>query len=437
MKNIYDIFEQRKIDSINCDYRNILETYEEIDILCNTLDNEYYDCIEEAFDFKKMKDSIKSGAKTAGKAIGNMINKAVEFLKELWKKIKTWFTNIKNHLFKKNDIEDIVDKKLEAALVDNDSEHESNEDKKPERTSYKSDNSDIDTKKLYSNDNDDRKTEYENIKKKRKKLEYDLYHGSVGKTEAEVNKMEDDIRFLKNREKEYLNDKRLENKHRDKNWNDKKKDKSDAQTEYKNKQRNERKFDKNRKPSIQEILHHMANMSFKSTPIVDCNTIIDELIVVREVMEILEDLPADEATADYTIMTDLKKQGIIKNELEDIVNNIASKTPIQLTLGKCSTEILSYVNSQDKMKIRITKAEAKIDKVLGKKIRDAEKMASDPKFEHSSEFIGNYLRINREGVSICTKIIQMLSGLYNNEHNKVSSIVSQATDRYIKEVLKR
>jgi hypothetical protein len=431
MKNIYDIFEQRKIDCINCDYRNILETYEELDMLYNMLDNEHYDCLEEAFDFKKMKDSVKSGARIAGKAIGSMINKAVEILKELLKKIKTWFNNIKNHLFKKKSIEEIVEEKLENALNDNNTD----EDKKPERTEYKREDNDNNTKKDYPKNNDEKKAEYEKIKNKRKKLEYDLYHGNVGRTKDEIDKMKDDIDFLEYKEKEYLENKRLENKHRDKNWNDKKKEKNDIQIDYKNKQRNERKFDKNRKPSIQEILHHMANMSFKSTPIVDCDKISDEFVVVMEVIEILENLYVDEVNADYNLMEELKKERIIDNGLEDIVNSLAPvKTPMKLTLGNCSKKILTYVNSQDIIKKRISKIEAKVDKTLGKKIREMEGFSDEQK---NSEFVKHALRINREAMSICTKMIQLLSGLYNSEYNKVESIVSQATDKYIKEVLKR
>ena len=116
MKNIYDIFEQRKIDCIICDYNNIMESFEELNMICNTLDNEYFDYVEEAIDFKKIKGQVKSGAKTVGNAIMTAIGRTVEFLKELWKKVKIWFGNIKKHFSKKKDLQEVVDEKIEAFI---------------------------------------------------------------------------------------------------------------------------------------------------------------------------------------------------------------------------------------------------------------------------------------------------------------------------------
>lgn len=116
MKNIYDIFEQRKIDSINCDFNNIMESMSEFDYMVNILENECYNQLEEAFDFGKMKERIKKGAKTAVKGIKKALDATLNFLKELWKKVRVWFKNIKNYLLKKEDIEDIVEKKVEAAM---------------------------------------------------------------------------------------------------------------------------------------------------------------------------------------------------------------------------------------------------------------------------------------------------------------------------------
>ena len=116
MKNIYDIFEQRKIDCIICDYNNIMESFEELNMIYNTLDNEYFDYVEEAIDFKKIKGQIKSGAKAVGNAIMTAIDRTVEFLKELWKKVKIWFGNIKRHFGKKKNLQEVVDEKIEAAI---------------------------------------------------------------------------------------------------------------------------------------------------------------------------------------------------------------------------------------------------------------------------------------------------------------------------------
>lgn len=80
------------------------------------LENEYFDYLEESIDFKKVKGQIKSGIKAAGKAIVNAANNTIDFLKELWKKIKVWFGNIKKYFLKKKDLQDVVDEKIEIAI---------------------------------------------------------------------------------------------------------------------------------------------------------------------------------------------------------------------------------------------------------------------------------------------------------------------------------
>lgn len=132
MKNIYDIFEQRKADSLNCSFNNVLESCNDIICLCNMFENDCYCDLEEAFDFKEMKKKMKKGVKTIGSSIGEFINKIIEYLKKLGKDLKTWFKNIKRR-FGKKDLQDVIDEKIENAL-DNDDKKETNEEQNNVKT---------------------------------------------------------------------------------------------------------------------------------------------------------------------------------------------------------------------------------------------------------------------------------------------------------------
>ena len=144
MKNIYDIFEQRKNDSLNCSFNNVLESCNDIICFCNMFENDCYYDLEESFDFKEMKNKMKKGIKTIGSSIGEFINKIIEYLKKLAKDLKIWFKNIKRR-FGKKDLQDVIDEKIENVL-DNDDKKETN----GEQNNIKTQSTDFNKKKNIS-----------------------------------------------------------------------------------------------------------------------------------------------------------------------------------------------------------------------------------------------------------------------------------------------
>lgn len=144
-----------------------MESFNELDCICNVLENTYDtedDFLFEAFDVKNMKDRFKNGARNIGNAIVNAANRVIEFLKNIWTKIREWFKKLKARFSKRKSFQEYVDEKI--------NEHENS---KEEKTNFNAKKNMSDAERKYRDEASEKRKRNVDRNVKLKEV---LYHAS-------------------------------------------------------------------------------------------------------------------------------------------------------------------------------------------------------------------------------------------------------------------
>jgi hypothetical protein len=401
MKNIYDIFEQRKIDSIKCDFNNIMESMSEFDYMVNILENECYNQLEEAFDFGKMKERVKKGAKTAVKGIKKALDATLDFLRELWKKVRVWFKNIKNYLLKKEDIEDIVEKIVEAAM-------EEIEDK-----------------------NDD------NVNKDDNAVDFGEWVDNLSKELEELRKQEKEAETPEESE-------RIEKKIVKVRAEIAKKKVSDAERKYRQQRSEQRLKREGRVPSLSEIVHRMGSMRFKTTKITPYDKLKRNFSVLNtEMRDFIRDFyreNEDNISYDiYEYLHKLDKRAFPEPNESGLKFSLLhhDNEEQEMSLNDVGNALLSYSNTVDDMVKFMNECESILNKTFDKVVKQLERAIKDEEGTVYQEVEIRTLSALRKAMPAVLNAHNVLVAAYNSEHSKAKSIILRATDRYINEVIKK
>lgn len=426
MKNIYDIFEQRKIDSLNCDFNNIMESINELDYMCNIFENEHYESLEEAFDFKEMKKKIKSGAKAVGSAISTAVQNLIQFIKELWKKIKGWFKQVKERIFKKKDTKKIIEEKLKEVTMDTNKNDESND----------------------NNGNDENKVDFgEWVEKLGEELK-ELRQKEQKANGEDKELIQKEINIKKNKiveVKAKMTKKKV----------------SDAEKEYREKRSQER-LEKNKNynhvPSIKEILSYSENRKIKSVPF---QTFMPSrlTVVISTIEQFIEAFGSfgyeqEDAYESKTVYGYLRDEisGVDDASVDGMKKYLLGhdNIPKEMMIGDIKKEVESVLNERTKIIKLLDGLEKNIDKIYTETINKLEarqnklnddnttikRLADKNKGRKKSEVNMESIQCLRSSSQALLQISQIIIQTCESEYNRASAIALNATDFYIKEKMK-